>query len=180
MESEAVRHPTRSRIRIGIRTLPIHNNSDQSCGSSISSESDYGSRILITQKQKQQKKIFTSFLIQNGNLLKLQEKPSALKREHPALKKMKFNNCFQCLRVIFALLDPDPDRGTHRIRIFNTASALCTCASKPCGGRGCGNPSLWGRRPAPPSWGTWPAPASPAACETQTSGTPPWTIIRKI
>jgi hypothetical protein len=31
---------------------------------------------------------------------KLQEKPSALKREHPALQNM----------VIFALLDPDPDQ----------------------------------------------------------------------
>jgi hypothetical protein len=34
---------------------------------------------------------------------KLQEKPSALKREHPAVK------FFQCLWVIFALLDTDPD-----------------------------------------------------------------------
>ncbi len=39
----------------------------------------------------------------------LQEKPSALKREHPALQKMKFLNFFLCLRVIFRLRDPDPD-----------------------------------------------------------------------
>jgi hypothetical protein len=40
---------------------------------------------------------------------KLQEKPSALKREHQALQKLK------CLWVIFALLDPDcenPDTDT--------------------------------------------------------------------
>ncbi len=36
---------------------------------------------------------------------KQEEKPSALKREHPALKKMKFINFFLCLWVIFALLD---------------------------------------------------------------------------
>jgi hypothetical protein len=42
---------------------------------------------------------------------KLQEKTSALKREHPALRKMKIINFFLCLWVIFALLDPvlDPD-----------------------------------------------------------------------
>jgi hypothetical protein len=43
---------------------------------------------------------------------KLQEKTSALKREHPALQKMKVINFFQCLWVIFALLDPDTDQGT--------------------------------------------------------------------
>jgi hypothetical protein len=45
---------------------------------------------------------------------KLQEKPSALKKEHPALQqKIKFINYFLCLRVIFALLDPDKDPGPH-------------------------------------------------------------------
>jgi hypothetical protein len=34
---------------------------------------------------------------------KLQKKPSALKREHPALQKMKFINFFLCLLVIFAI-----------------------------------------------------------------------------
>jgi hypothetical protein len=33
----------------------------------------------------------------------------SLKREHPALQKMKFIYFFLCLLVIFALLDPDPD-----------------------------------------------------------------------
>jgi hypothetical protein len=33
----------------------------------------------------------------------------SLKREHPALQKMKFINFFLCLLAIFALLDPDPD-----------------------------------------------------------------------
>ncbi len=36
-----------------------------------------------------------------------EEKSSALKREHPALQKMKFIDFFLCLLVIFALLDPD-------------------------------------------------------------------------
>ncbi len=46
------------------------------------------------------------FFIKNCNLLmcKLQQKPSALKWEHPALQKMKFINFFPCLWVIFALL----------------------------------------------------------------------------
>jgi hypothetical protein len=39
---------------------------------------------------------------------KIQEKPSALKRRHPALQNMKFLHFFQFLWVIFALLDPDP------------------------------------------------------------------------
>jgi hypothetical protein len=43
---------------------------------------------------------------------KLQEKPSALNREHPALKNMKFLLFFQFMCVIFALLDPDPDPAT--------------------------------------------------------------------
>jgi hypothetical protein len=37
---------------------------------------------------------------------KLQEKPSALTRKHPALIKMKFLNCFLFFWAIFALLDP--------------------------------------------------------------------------
>jgi hypothetical protein len=38
---------------------------------------------------------------------KLQEKPSALQRDHPALQKLKFTNCFIFFWVIFALLDPE-------------------------------------------------------------------------
>jgi hypothetical protein len=44
---------------------------------------------------------------------KLQEKPSALKREHPALQNMKFLYFFQFMWVIFALLDPDPNQTTQ-------------------------------------------------------------------
>ncbi len=40
---------------------------------------------------------------------KLQEKPSAHKREHPALQNIKFLNFFLFLGIIFSLLDPDPD-----------------------------------------------------------------------
>ncbi len=59
-----------------------------------------------------------SFFDQKFNLLmsKLQEKPSALKREHPALKKMKFMNFFYAcgsffpswIRIRIANPDPDP------------------------------------------------------------------------
>jgi hypothetical protein len=43
------------------------------------------------------------------DVLKLQMKPSAHKREHPALQNMKFLNFFLFLWVIFALRGPDPD-----------------------------------------------------------------------
>jgi hypothetical protein len=42
-------------------------------------------------------------------MFKPQEKPTALKREHPALQKKKFMNFFPCLWGSFALLDPDWD-----------------------------------------------------------------------
>jgi hypothetical protein len=63
-------------------------------------------------KKKNTAEIFLYlFSIKNCNLLmsKQQEKPPALKREHPGLQKMKFFNFFLCLWVIFALLDPDSD-----------------------------------------------------------------------
>jgi hypothetical protein len=44
---------------------------------------------------------------------KLQEKPSALKREHPVFKNMKILDFFLFLWVIFAFLDPDPDPATQ-------------------------------------------------------------------
>jgi hypothetical protein len=51
--------------------------------------------------------------IQSGSRVmmtsKIQKKPSALKREHPALQKMQFLNFLLLLCVIFAHLDPDPD-----------------------------------------------------------------------
>ncbi len=65
---------------------------NQSCrsgsGTSISSESGSGSFF--------------------DKKLQFTEKPSALKREHPTLQKMKFN-FFLWLWVIFALLGPDPN-----------------------------------------------------------------------
>ncbi len=57
------------------------------------------------------------FLIKNCNLhipspplrtSKLQEKPSALKREHPALQNFKFLPFFPIFEGHFALPDPDP------------------------------------------------------------------------
>jgi hypothetical protein len=44
---------------------------------------------------------------------KLQEKPSALKIEHPVLKNMKILDFFLFLWLIFALLDPDPFPATQ-------------------------------------------------------------------
>jgi hypothetical protein len=41
-----------------------------------------------------------------------QQKPSALKRKHPTLPKMKFINFFLCWWVIFAYLNPDTDPWT--------------------------------------------------------------------
>jgi hypothetical protein len=64
----------------------------------------YRIRIQGFDDQKNEKKcFFYIFFIKNLNLLilrpsyrtsKLQEKPSALKRDHPALQKMKLINCF--------------------------------------------------------------------------------------
>ncbi len=56
----------------------------QSCGS--------GSRVLMTKKFKKkiQLKFFLSIDLHKGR--PLQEKPSDLKREHPVLQKMKFDN----------------------------------------------------------------------------------------
>jgi hypothetical protein len=53
---------------------------------------------------------------------KVQEKPSAVKKEHPAFQKMKFINFFLCLWIIFAFLDPVPDPETDPGTLVNTAS----------------------------------------------------------
>jgi hypothetical protein len=45
---------------------------------------------------------------------KLQEKPSALKGEHPALRNMKFLHFFLFSWANFAHLDPDPDPADHK------------------------------------------------------------------
>jgi hypothetical protein len=67
------------------------------------------------------KKNLNFFLIKNYNLPihrptqrtpKLQEKPSALKREHPVLKNMKILDFFLFLWVIFALLDSNCGSGS--------------------------------------------------------------------
>ncbi len=61
-------------------------------------------------------------------MAKLQGKPLALKRERPALSKIKFINFFLFLWVIFALLDriririanpdPDPQHWWHQLTSF--------------------------------------------------------------
>ena len=57
-----------------------------------------GSRVLMTKnwRKKYSRNFFSLFFIQNSHLLMsklhVQEKPSAFKREHPALQKMKFIN----------------------------------------------------------------------------------------
>ncbi len=69
--------------------------------------------------------MFVSFLIKDCKKVlhktsKLQKKPSALEREHPALQKMKFINCFlfsgpflpSWIRVRIANPDPNTDLGT--------------------------------------------------------------------
>jgi hypothetical protein len=63
-------------------------------------------------------KIFIIFFIKNCNFLvprpskrtsKLQGKPLALKREHLSLQNFKLLPFSPGFRIIFALLDPDPD-----------------------------------------------------------------------
>ncbi len=89
-------------------------------GTSISSESGSGSnpnpgfwwpKNFLCPLHKLQEKLYL-FLIKNCNLLmsKLQDKPSAFEREQLALKKMNFINFLLCLWVIFAFLNPNPDR----------------------------------------------------------------------
>ncbi len=81
------------------------------------------------QKLKKKKYRWKIFWIKKCNLLlsMLQEKTSALKREHPALKKWNLFRVLFCLWVIFSLLDPDTVPGMPlnpdpiRIRIHSTA-----------------------------------------------------------
>jgi len=71
--------------------------------SEFRTRSGSGSRVLMTKTWKKQLKNIFFFIIKICNLLipkppkwtsKLQEKPSALKREHPALQKITFINFF--------------------------------------------------------------------------------------
>jgi hypothetical protein len=89
----------------------------QCCGSGFI---ESGSRVLMTKKMKEkQLKFLLSFFYKKITIYlslglhkrtsRIQEEPLALKREHSALQKMKFINCFLFFWVIFALLDPDPD-----------------------------------------------------------------------
>jgi hypothetical protein len=58
---------------------------------------------------------------------KLQEKPAALKRKHPALQKKEFINCFLCLWFIFALLDPDCESGYGSRNPIEFGSTALVC-----------------------------------------------------
>jgi hypothetical protein len=58
------------------------------------------------------KKLQFTYLWTSLKASKLREKPSALKREHPELQKMKFKKKVLFSRVIFALLDPDSQTGS--------------------------------------------------------------------
>jgi hypothetical protein len=77
-------------------------------------DSGSGSKVLKTKNWKKftvENKFFDQKL--QFTYPKLQEKkPTALKREHPALLNIKFHNFFLFLWVIFALLDPEPDPQT--------------------------------------------------------------------
>jgi hypothetical protein len=55
--------------------------------------------------------------------MKLLKKPSALKKEHPALQNMKFHKYFLLSRVIFALLDPDSEYGSGSTDPIESVSA---------------------------------------------------------
>jgi hypothetical protein len=104
---------------------------NQSCGSGFiysgsgSSISSDPIRIQGFDDQKLKKKntaehFSSKFFIKNYSLLmsKLQEKPSALKKENPALQKIKFINFFYVCEsfllswIRIAKPDPDTDPGT--------------------------------------------------------------------
>ncbi len=106
---------------------PVFQVNADPCGSG--SRSGYGSRILMAKNWRRKKSglNFFLFLSINWNFLisrstwrtsKLQEMPSALKKEHPALKKIKFINCFLFFWAIFAILDPDPDCESGSTTLF--------------------------------------------------------------
>ncbi len=94
-----------------------------------------GSRVLMTKNWNKFTTLKKCEFLSNCNLLiprpplrtfKLQEKPSAFKRDHPALQDMKFLNFFLFLWVIFALLDPDPDPQTRIQTGFgNNTQKIC-------------------------------------------------------
>ncbi len=88
-----------------------------------------GSRVLMTKNWKKcRAKIL--FFIKNYNLLifrpperrsKLQKKPSALKREHPALQYMKFLNFFYFCRPSWIRIRiPNPNPGSMDLIEFGS------------------------------------------------------------
>jgi hypothetical protein len=103
----------------------------QCCGSGyIESRSESGSRVQMIKswKKLQMKKNLSNLdekmAIYCTNVLipgppkrtsKLQEKPSALKREHPALQQLKFISFFSIFVSHFCL--PGSGSGSHRVRI---------------------------------------------------------------
>jgi hypothetical protein len=104
----------------------IRPSRNQSCGSgsgsSISSESGFRGLMTEHSKKNTAEKLFYLCLIKNSNLLltNRQKKPSALKREHPPLKKIIFINFFLCMWVNFSLLDPDPQHWEEWIGLFGS------------------------------------------------------------
>jgi hypothetical protein len=100
----------------------------------VNADPDPDPKILMTRNwEKITAEIkFNIFFIKNYNLLlrgllyrklKLQKKPSALKREHPARENMKFLNFFLFLLVIFALLDPDSESRSGSTDIIESGFA---------------------------------------------------------
>ncbi len=82
-----------------------------------------GSRVLMTKTWRKYSWNFIIFLIKKNAIylsIGLQKgrpsyKPSALKREHPVLQKIKFISCFIFFGVIFALPDPDPQHCCYHL-----------------------------------------------------------------
>jgi hypothetical protein len=64
--------------------------------------------IFLKQKLQFTTALYLSLRLHKGRPSKLQEKSSALKKEHPALQNMKFLYFFLFWWVIFVLLDSDP------------------------------------------------------------------------
>ncbi len=91
----------------------------------IESVSGYGTRIVMTKNLRKENSVnfFFSFLdpklqftYPEASIKDVQATGEALKREYPALQKMKFINCFLIFWALFALLEPG-----FVLEHFNTA-----------------------------------------------------------